>query len=425
MIRFALRHMATRKLRIALTALSIVVSAGVALLAYNISTQVSEGIIGGASRYDLIIGPAGSSTQLAMNTLFFTDQPLGTIPYDLVDELMDTGMVNEAVPFSMGDRYNDSPVVGTTPALLTDKPLKEGEMFAESLQAVIGCEVAENYGLKVGDSLITSHGLSGSGAEHAASPLTVTGILARTNSAFDRAVFTPCATIWALHSHEEEESEEAELSHEDEAAGEGEASHDAETHDSHGRAEEEEGSTHAHEQGEICAVLVRCKSVGDYTALSNHYKSDANLLAINPNNVLREVLENVDLSRTIVYALCAIVLVMNLLVISVIAALNLYDQRREIALMRLIGVSMGRINQLYLLQNALIGLVSVILSLAAAHAILWVVRGFVAGMGITLNALHVYAPEWAILAVVFAVSTLPTVLMTMNMSRHDPVEGGK
>ncbi len=397
MIRFALKHMATRRARIALTALSIVVSAGVALLAYNVSTQVSEGIIGGASRYDLIIGPAGSSTQLAMNTLFFTDQPLGTIPYTLVDDLMETGMVNEAVPFSMGDSYNDSPVVGTTPALLTDKPLKEGEMFAESMEAVIGCEVASNYGLKVGDSLITSHGLSGGGAEHAASPLTVTGILARTNSAFDRAVFTPCATIWVLHSHEEEDEEH----------------------------EEEDEGAHAHEEGEICAVLVRCKSVGDYTALSNHYKSDANLLAINPNTVLREVLENVDLSRTIVYALCAVVLVMNLLVISVIAALNLYDQRREIALMRLIGVSMGRINQLYLLQNAIIGLAAVGLSLLSAHLILWVVRGFVAGMGISLNALHVYGLEWAILAVVFAVSTLPTMLMTMSMSRHDPVEGGK
>ena len=397
MIRFALKHMATRRARIALTALSIVVSAGVALLAYNVSTQVSEGIIGGASRYDLIIGPAGSSTQLAMNTLFFTDQPLGTIPYTLIDDLMETGMVNEAVPFSMGDSYNDSPVVGTTSALLTDKPLREGEMFAESMEAVIGCEVASNYGLKVGDSLITSHGLSGSGAEHAASPLTVTGILARTNSAFDRAVFTPCATIWALHSHEEESEEH----------------------------EEEDEGAHAHEEGEICAVLVRCKSVGDYTALSNHYKSDANLLAINPNTVLREVLENVDLSRTIVYALCAVVLVMNLLVISVIAALNLYDQRREIALMRLIGVSMGRINQLYLLQNAIIGLAAVGLSLLSAHLILWVVRGFVAGMGISLNALHIYGLEWAILAVVFAVSTLPTMLMTMSMSRHDPVEGGK
>ena len=392
MIRFALRHMATRWIRLALTALSIVVSAGVALLAYNISTQVSEGIIGGASRYDMIIGPAGSSTQLAMNTLFFTDQPLGTIPYSLIDAIQSTGMVNEVVPFSMGDSYNDSPVVGTTPGLLTDKPLKDGRMFEASGEAVIGADTAAQYGLRVGDSFVTSHGLSGGGAEHGAAPLTVVGVLARTNSAFDRAVFTPCETVWALHGHEEEEDHE----HEDHAG-----------------------------SGEICAVLVRSRSIADYSALMSHYESEASLLAINPNTVLREVLENVDLSRTIVYALCGVVLVMNLLVISVIAALNLYDVRREIALMRLIGVSMGRINLLYLLQNAIAGVTSVVLSLGAAHLILWIIRGFVASMGIALNALHIYPIEWIILLAVFAVSTLPTAVMTLSMARHDPVEGGR
>lgn len=395
MIRFAFRHMATRLGRLLLSALSIVVSAGVALLSYNISTQVSEGIIGGASRYDMIIGPAGSSTQLAMNTLFFTDQPLGTISYDMVNELLSTGAVAEAVPFSMGDSYNDAPIVGTSPALLTDKPLREGTMFADTFEAVVGYDTARQYGLKVGDTLITSHGLSGTGASHAAAPLTVVGILNRTNTAFDRAVFTPCTTVWALHDHEEEQEEAEGLE-----------------------------EAHEHEEGEICAVLVRCRSIADYQALMNHYKSNASLLAINPNTVLREVLENVDLSRTIVYALCAVVMVMNLLVISVIAALNLYDARREIALMRLIGISMGHINRMYLLQNAVMGLFSMIFSLGAAHLILLCIRGFVAGMGIALNAAHVYPIEWAILLVVFLVSTLPTVFMTASMARHDPVKGG-
>ena len=80
MLSFAIRSMATRKARIVMTALSMVLAAGVALLAYNISTQVSEGIVNTAAKYDIIIGPPGSATQLAMNTMFFTDKPLGTIP---------------------------------------------------------------------------------------------------------------------------------------------------------------------------------------------------------------------------------------------------------------------------------------------------------------------------------------------------------
>ena len=80
MLKFALRHMAVRRTKLIMICLSIIITACVALLAYNISTQISEGIIQTAANFDIIIGPSGSSTQLAMNTMFFTDKPLGTIP---------------------------------------------------------------------------------------------------------------------------------------------------------------------------------------------------------------------------------------------------------------------------------------------------------------------------------------------------------
>ena len=65
MLKFAFRHMAVRRGRLIMTALSVIVTACVGLLAYNISTQVSEGIVRSAGNFDLIIGPAGSATQLA------------------------------------------------------------------------------------------------------------------------------------------------------------------------------------------------------------------------------------------------------------------------------------------------------------------------------------------------------------------------
>ncbi|MBR2697965.1 MAG: hypothetical protein IKE76_05165, partial [Clostridia bacterium] len=323
MLSFAFKSMATRRAKLVMTALSMVLAAGVALLAYNISTQVSEGIVNTAAKYDIIIGPSGSATQLAMNTMFFTDKPLGTIPYSVIDDLNRSGQVNAAIPFSMGDSYNAAPIVGTDPALLSDKALLKGEMFDQPLEAVVGCDVAKTSGLNPGDKIISSHGLSHDGAAHADHPLSVVGVLKRTDTAYDNAVFTPVSTIWELHDHHEEEHEE---------------DHD-EDHD--GDHDEHEDHDHAG-AGEICAVLVRSKSLADYAALMNYYGDSTDYLAINPNTVLREVMDNVDLSRRIVYILCAVILVMNLFVVSVIALLNMYDSRREIALMRLIGVSMGK-----------------------------------------------------------------------------------
>lgn len=397
MLGFSFRHMTVRLAKLMMIALSIVITCCVALLAYNISTQVSEGIIQTAADYDMIIGPAGSSTQLAMNTMFFTDQPLGTIPYSIVDELNSSGLVNTVVPFSMGDSYNDAPIVGTTPALLDGKELTEGAMFADAPEAVVGADVAKQYGIKVGDSLVTSHGLSGSGHDHAESPLTVVGILERTHTAYDGAVFTTCETIWALHGHSHDGHE-----------GEAEAHDGAESHD-------DEAHT-------ICAVLVRSKSIAAYTSLTAAYSENSDYLVINPNTVLREVLENVDMSRTIVYILCGVILVMNVFVITLIAMLNAYDSRSEIALMRLIGVSMKKINLLYLIQNALAGAAALVLALLAEHVCLSAIRSFVASMGIVLNAWKIYPMEWLIVLGVFVLSILPTSIMTLRMSRRDSID---
>ena len=394
MLSFAIKSMATRKAKLIMTALSMVLAASVALLAYNISTQVSEGIVNTAAKYDIIIGPSGSATQLAMNTMFFTDKPLGTIPYSLVEDLKKSGRVNDAVPFSMGDSFNGAPIVGTDAALLEGKALKAGAMFAQALEAVVGARVAATYGLKVGDEIVSSHGLTAAGAAHTAHPLKVTGILRRTDTAYDNAVFTPVSTVWALHHHGDEEEEEE-----------------------HG---EEEAHEHA-EEGQICAVLIRSKSMNDYAALMSAYGDSAEYLAINPNTVLREVMENVDLSRKIVYILCAVILVMNLFVVSVIALLNMVDSRREIALMRLIGIGMGKINRLYLIQNALTGLAAVVCALIVSRLCLLAMRGFVATMGIVLSAGRIYPMEWVILLVIFVVSILPTAVLTVRMAGKDGV----
>ena len=142
MFKFAIKNMAIKRVKIVLIVISIVISACVALLAYNISEQVDDGFKSTAAYYDIIIGPAGSSTQLAMNTMFFTDKPLGTISYEYVEALRADMRINTVVPFMMGDSYNGAKIVGTEPIFLDGKALDDGEMFAEKFECVIGSAVA-------------------------------------------------------------------------------------------------------------------------------------------------------------------------------------------------------------------------------------------------------------------------------------------
>ena len=390
MFKFAFKNMAIKKAKIILVVISIVISACVGLLAYNVAQQVDSGFKTTAGYYDMIIGPSGSSTQLAMNTMFFTEKPLGTISYDYVEKLEKDMRVNKVVPFTMGDSYNAAKIVGTTADFLDGKTVAQGDMFSEKFQCVVGAGVAEKYSLTVGSQLITSHGLTGEGHAHESNPLAVVGILKETKTAYDNVIFTPIETVWATHNHSEENHDE----------------HEEENHEHH---------------GDVCAILVKSKSFNAYSQLSAEYGENSKLLVINPSEVLREVLENVDMSTTIVYILCIIILIMNIFIISVITLLNMYDSKKEIALMRLIGIGMNKINLVYIIQNGIIGLISTILAFAASRLCLVLMGGYVASMGIVLDVAKIYPVELMIMAVVFVISVLPTVICTVNMSKKDGI----
>ena len=414
MFKFAFKNMAIKKAKIVLVVISVVISACVGILAYNISEQVDSGFKTTAAYYDMIIGPSGSSTQLAMNTMFFTDKPLGTISYEYVEQLQKDTRVNKVVPFTMGDSYNGAKIVGTTADFLDGKGLDEGAMYTEKFQCVIGSAVAEKYGLTLGSTLVTSHGLTEGGHAHEGNPLTVVGILSQTKTAYDNVIFTPCETVWATHDHGDEEGELTEHTDGEEALHN--SAHTVEDTDSNGQS----ADTHEY-HGEVCAILVKSKSFNAYSQLSAEYAENSKLLVINPSEVLREVLENVDMSTQIVYILCIIILIMNIFIISVITLLNMYDSKKEIALMRLIGIGMNKINLVYIIQNGIIGLISTILAFICSRLCLMLMGGYVASMGIVLDTAKIYPVEIVIMAVVFVISVLPTVVCTLNMSKKDGI----
>ena len=188
MLSFALKHMATRRAKLVMTALSVIITASVALLAYNISTQVSEGIVNTAAKYDIIIGPAGSATQLAMNTMFFTDKPLGTIPYALVSELENSGLVNAAIPFSM-QLANTMAVYAPKGGKFeyTDRPVRiTGRMELGDFTD----EYGYTYNYRIVDAKSETVDLSQVSADYAMyQALAEDGVIADVNAMFDYLLF--------------------------------------------------------------------------------------------------------------------------------------------------------------------------------------------------------------------------------------------
>jgi ABC-type antimicrobial peptide transport system permease subunit len=242
--------------------------------------------------------------------------------------------------------------------------------------------------------IYTSHS-AGSTQTHTRG-IKVVGILKESHSSYDNIVFTQIRTLWTMHDHEGEE------------------------HEGH------EGHDHA----TVCAILIKTKNdayagqiVSEYNdkIITDDHGDTHTLQAIVPMNAVRGVLNDANNTKYIVFVLCAVILIMNIMIISIITLLNMYHSSKEISLMRLIGISMGKINLLYIIQNSIIGLASTILAFGVSRLCLLFMSDFVANYGVVLNMGKIYGLEIVILLGVFIISVLPTAVWTLMMSKKDSI----
>lgn len=386
MFNFALKNLLTRKSKTILSAVSIMMATTIGLLAFNISSQVNDGIVNTVDYYDILVGPSGSSTDLVLNTMFFTGSPLGTIDYHYYEEISKDMRVNLAIPFAMGDNYGGYKLIGTKTTFLEKLKLSEGSLFNDEREATIGANVAKKMNLKIGDSFVSSHGISEGGHNHENHPYKVSGILKKTNTAYDNVVFVNVSDIWHAHGTHKDEEE----------------------HEEHG--------------GELTAVLIKSRNPGVQANLISELKEEAGIQAITPMEVAREIMNNVDLSKQIIYALCLVIGVMALLIIYIMALLNMHDSKKDIKLMRLIGISKGKINLVLLIQNFIITSIAIILSIILCRLLLVGVNAFTSSMGIVINSMKFYTIEIFIILGIFLFSFVPIFVANIKSFKNDPLK---
>ena len=382
MIKFAFKNLLTRKMKSIFTIIAITIASLIVLISYNVANQINEGIETTAAYYDVLVGPNGSSTDLVLSTMFFTENSLGTIDSSIYEELKNNKDVREAVPFATGDSYNGCKIIGTENSFLKTKKLKEGKLFENSFEVTIGSDVAKRFNLKIGDKIIGVHGLGESGHKHENNPYTIVGILDKTYTSYDNVIFTKVDSVWKSHAYHDEEE------------------HADDTHNEIMAHEE-------HENGEYTAVLVKTKNPTAQSTVSKLMNEKIGIQAINPSTVLRDVLENVNFATKIVYVLCIIISIMAVIIIYMITLMMLEDIKKDVSLMRLLGLKRRTITGIILMQNMIVVVLGIILSFVLARVSLLFLNNITSSMGIVLNYLKVYKGEYLAMGVVALVSLLP------------------
>ena len=393
MINFAIKNLLTRKSKFLITAIAIMVSTLIIMFSYNLARQLNDGIISTASYYDVVVGADASSTDLVMSTMFFTGTATETIGEEIYDELKNNKDVKEVIPFATGDNYMGGLIVGTESSFLREKIFESGNNFSKAFEIVLGHNVAEKNGLKIGDKIIGSHGVAESSHSHENNPYTVVGILQKTYTAYDNTLFTKTDSVWETHENHEEHDDHEEYD-------------DQEEHEDH---EEHE---HKHE---YTAILVKTKNPSEALNLMSELNKKAGILAVNPSTVLRELLENIDFVKNIVYVLCAVIGIMSFVIIYMINLMVMQDVKKDVLLMRLLGLQRKNISKIILLQNGVISILGVFVAFILTRISLILVNNITASMGIVMNYTKIYVQEYLIMIVVIIISLIPALISLWRM----------
>lgn len=403
-----------RRATLLLTVLSIALSTLLLLGVERIRTDVRAGFSDAVSGTDLVVGARTGPVQLMLYAVFHLGGATNNIRWRSVQDIAAWPQVDWVVPLSLGDSHRGFPVLATVPAYFErfrygDRRalrLREGRPFDGLFDAVVGAEVAERLGYRVGQRIVLSHG-GGDGdgpglAEHADRPFTVVGVLARTGTPADRTVHIGLAAMEAIHL--------------DWAGG-----------------APVPGMRFGPEQlrkfdltpREVTAALVGLKSRAAVFAVQRQVGAYAPepLLAVLPGVALDELWTVVGAGERALLLMSALVALVSLAGLASVVLAGLQQRRRELAVLRAVGAGPRHILLLLALEGALTtlaGMAAGLLATAAATVLAapWLQSRF----GIALHAGPPTGAQWGLLAALlaagWAASALPA-LFAYRMSLAD------
>ena len=414
MFKFALKSINSKKTISILYVIALSISMTISMLSINISSQIQEGFFRVDQKYDVVVGNKGSSTQLLMSSIFFSEDPLGTLPYSVVDDIKDIDETMKVVPIALGDNYRGSKIVGTEPNLLEGYEFSKGQVFGEDFEVVVGSNVAKAYNLEIGSQIVSSHGAGDaiSGHDHSDSPYKVVGILKSTNTSYDNVVFTDICNIWSAHSNhdEEEHSDEEHHDHEEEHSHEDDLEHSD---------EEEHTHAHNHSDGEVTAILVRSGNLGNANQIIKDFNvEDKDLQAINVTQTLRKLMGNVDISKQIALILSSLVVILAIIIVVIMTYMMQKTYDKDLEILHILGASQGKTIGYLGYQNSILIILALLISLLGREIVLNLANKVSSSLGIVLAMNKVYSLEYIVLLAIIVFSILPLIVYILKNKRN-------
>jgi len=456
-----LKQMRQRLLATVLTVLSVVVGVAMATGIMIMNREGQRVFAQTDYGFDMIVGPKAAPLQLVTSIVYQIDAAPGTIPWEVYEQMTTAGATTQpspyrgrvqwAVPIALGDTYKSLPIVGTSTTLFgvdddgnrlpddkvpTYRPdqrfaLAEGRAFhPRKFEAVVGAEAARRAGLNIGSTFHATHGNDETyGAAHD-EEWRVVGILERTGTAFDRSIFVPLVSFWAIADHAEG-LEAIDKAREKHGVGhdhghDPKAKDDKDEHDhAHGHAYHMHGDEiHldlSEDLWEVSAILVKSRSASALNDLRFTLRNHPLAAGVSPASVMQQFFDNTlgGMVRLLVAISTLVTLVAGIGILVSIYN-SVVARNREIAILRALGATRGKIVSIICAEAFLVGLVGTALGLVGGHLLAAAASNYLQHwVGAGLTWYRIGPDELLYAAAVLGLATLAGLVPALRAYRTD------
>ena len=361
----AWRYLVYHRLKTAILVTSIMLIIYLPIGLNVVVKQSAEHLTARAAATPLLVGAKGSPLELALNSLYFSSEHPELIDYSEATLVQDSGLA-DAIPLYVRFRSRTHPIVGTSLDYFSFHGLNfaYGRPMAVLGECVVGANVAESLDVKPGDAVISTTETVFDLAGVYPLKMKVAGVLARTFTPDDDAIFVDVKTAWIIeglgHGHQD-------LAGPDAAQGVLSRSEEnivanASVVQFNEITEDNVDSFHFHgdlSSYPLTAVLVVPRDEKSGVILRGRYAADtATSQIIRPVSVIDELLDTILTIQQFIVAAVIIVGLATVATAALVFMLSLRLRRREIDTMVKIGGSRPRVVSMLLAEVFIVVILS-------------------------------------------------------------------
>lgn len=413
-LHLSLLSMRNRLFTSALTILSIALSIGLLLGVEKIRFGAKASFENTVSGTDLVVGAKSGPIELLLYSVFRIGNPSNNISWETYSHWIAQEDIAWSIPISLGDSYRGFRVVGTHQDYFLHYKVghqrslsfRQGKSFDTVFEAVVGADVADKLALDLNSKLILSHGISDvSFQDHDDRPFQLVGILNKTGTPVDKAVYVSLEGIEAMH-----------IDWQDGAPPQDESKH----------LSADDVLKSKLTPKSVTAFFLGLKSkIGIFKIQRdiNNYQEEP-LLAILPGVTLAQLWETISMADKALLIVSILIILSGVLGMLASLLTTLHERRREMAILRALGAHPRDIFTMLVSEAFFLALVGVLCGIALVYGFLFLAQPWIEShYGVFVPLTWLSLKDMSLLFMVLMFASLGGCIPALAAYRHSLSDG--